>query len=82
MTPATGSGHAEAPRTPDIRVVSASATPDEIAAVTAVVTQALDELADEMGAQSGPGVSAWQRSQRQLRTPLHPGPGAWRGFSA
>ena len=66
---------------PDIRVVSA-ATPDEVAAVTAVLTQALDELADEMGAQGGPAVSAWQRSQRQLRRPLHPGPGAWRSFSA
>ena len=59
MTPPTGSG--QDARTPDIRVVSASATPDEIAAVTAVVTQALDELADEMSAQSGPGVSAQTR---------------------
>ena len=66
---------------PDIRVVSPSASPEEIAAVTAVVTQALDELADEMGAHAGPGVSAWQRSQRSLRTPLSPGPGAWRSFS-
>ena len=67
--------------TPDIRVVSPSATPDEIAAVTVVVTQALAELAEELGAETGPVVSAWQRSQRQMRTPLHPGPGAWRGFS-
>ena len=76
MTPSTGSGQA------DIRVVSRSATPEDIAAVTVVVTQALAELADELGAEAGPGVSAWQRSQRQLRTPLSPGPGAWRGFSA
>ena len=67
--------------TPDIRVLSASATDDDIAAVTVVVTQALAELADELGAEVGPGVSAWQRSQRQLRTQLSPGAGAWRSFS-
>ena len=79
MSPSTS--RPDAP-TPDIRVVSASATPEDIAAVTVVVTQALAELADELGAEAGPGVSAWQRSQRQLRTPLSPGPGAWRSFSA
>jgi hypothetical protein len=67
---------------PDIRVISPSATPEEIAAVTVVVGQALAELADELGAEAGPGVSAWQRSQRQLRAPLTPGAGAWRSFSA
>jgi hypothetical protein len=65
----------------DIRVISPSATPEEIAAVTVVVGQALAELADELGAEPGPGVSAWQRSQRSLRRPLSPGPGAWRSFS-
>lgn len=66
----------------DIRVVSPNATPEEIAAVTVVITQALDELAEELGAAAAPGVSAWQRSQRSLRRPLSPGPGAWRSFSA
>ena len=64
----------------DIRVVSPNATPEEIAAVTVVISQALAELADELDA-AAPGVSAWQRSQRSLRTPLSHGPGAWRGFS-
>ncbi|CAN5125875.1 hypothetical protein BH09ACT5_BH09ACT5_24190 [soil metagenome] len=67
---------------PQIRVVSPNATPEEVAAVTAVITQALGELADELGAQAGPRVSEWQRSQRALRAPLTPGPGAWRSFSA
>ena len=66
---------------PEIRVISAGATPEEIAAVTVVVTQALAEFAEEMGAEARPGVSAWQRSQRQLRSPLSPGAGAWRSFS-
>ncbi len=67
---------------PDIRVVSPSATPEDIAAVTVVVSQALAELADELGAEQGSGVTAWQRSQRALRRPLSPGAGAWRSFSA
>ncbi|MBX3099114.1 MAG: acyl-CoA carboxylase subunit epsilon [Salinibacterium sp.] len=67
---------------PEIRVISSSATPEDIAAVTVVVNHALAELADELGAEPGPGVSAWQRSQRALRTPMRPGPGAWRSFSA
>ena len=65
----------------DIRVISPNATPEDVAAVTVVVTQALAELADDLGAEAGPGVSAWERSQRQLRTQLSPGPGAWRSFS-
>jgi len=65
----------------DIRVVSAGATPEEVAAVTVVLTQALDELADALGAETGPAQSAWERSRKQLRAPLAPGPGAWRGFS-
>jgi hypothetical protein len=76
VTHSTGSEQA------DIRVISPDATPEDVAAVTVVVTQALAELADDLGADARPAVSAWQRSQRQLRTPLVPGPGAWRGFSA
>lgn len=79
MTGATNGPDAPAP---DIRVISASATADDIAAVTVVVTQALAELADELGAEQGPVISAWQRSQRPIRVPLTPGAGAWRSFSA
>jgi len=66
---------------PDLRIVSTGATDEEIAAVTAVLHGALQELADELSAADGPEVSAWQRSQRNLRTPLTPGPGQWRGFA-
>jgi hypothetical protein len=76
MAPSTSQGQT------DIRVTSSGATPEEIAAVTVVVEQALAELADELGAGSARGVSAWQRSQRSMRTPLSPGAGAWRSFSA
>ena len=65
----------------DIQIVGGSPTSAEIAAVTAVLQATLAELADE-ATRKEVGPTAWQRSQRQLRTPLHPGPGVWRSFSA
>jgi hypothetical protein len=65
-----------------ITVVSGTPTPDELAAVTAVISEMLDEAGDEEDRLVKPGQSAWQRSQRQLRGTLTPGYGAWRGFSA
>ncbi len=62
---------------PDLRVVSKGATAAEVAAVTAVLTAALDELAAQ-GATEEPAITAWQRSQRPMRAPIHPAPGAWR----
>lgn len=70
----------EATPAPSIKVVSTSATPLEIAAVTAVVTATLEELAASQGAEEAV-ESAWQSSRRSLRRPVHPAPGAWRGFS-
>jgi hypothetical protein len=63
----------------DVRVTSSAATDEEVAVATAVVTASLEELA---GAANPivPPVSAWSRSQRNLRSTLTPGPGAWRGF--
>ena len=73
------------PQSPDarreFRIVSRHTTDEEIAAVTAVLHGALDELAERMAARPAAGPSAWQRSQRSVRRELHPGPGAWRGFS-
>jgi hypothetical protein len=71
---------AQARPAPDIRVVSASATPEEVAAVTVVLTAALDELAEAMAVDPAATVSGWRRSQRSTRTPLGPGAGAWRTF--
>ena len=64
-----------------ITVVSGNPTPLELAALTAVISEMLDEAGDDDGL-ARPGQSAWQRSQRQLRGTLAPGYGAWRGFSA
>jgi hypothetical protein len=66
---------------PDLRIVSAGARPEEVAAVTAVLRSALDEMAAALDVEGSPKVSAWQRSQRAVRTPIAPGQGAWRSFS-
>ena len=66
----------------DIQITGGSPTAEEVAAVTAVLQASLAELAAEQELLSAAGPTAWQRSQRQLRSPLHPGQGAWRGFSA
>ncbi len=64
--------------TTEIRILGGNATTDEVAAVTAVLTAALDELAGESRRRSETGASAWQRSQRAVRQPLTHG--AWRNL--
>ena len=61
---------------PDIRIVGGNPDAEEIAALTAVLTAALDELAGEQRRAQSTGPTAWQRSQRAIRTPLVRG--AWR----
>ena len=65
----------------DIRVVRGQPTPEELAAVTAVIHGIVDELAADEATRALHVTTAWQRTQRRLRAPLSPGPGAWRGFS-
>jgi hypothetical protein len=66
--------------TPSIRIIAGNPTPEELAAVTAILAHALEEAAED---QEQPVVrrSAWDRSRAALRSPLQPGPGAWRSFS-
>jgi hypothetical protein len=65
---------------PDIRIVSGNPDDVEMAALTAVVAGVLEELAALRQAQKDMGPTAWQRSQRALRSPLHAGNGQWNGF--
>jgi Acyl-CoA carboxylase epsilon subunit len=74
---------AQAPEPVETQLTVISGSPDasDMAAVTAVLTDVLDELAAEQGRRKLSGTSAWARSQRSVRAPLHPGHGAWRSFS-
>ena len=80
----SGSGTGAAPLDPSqIRFVTRGVTPEEVAAVTAVLAAAAAEQAaavDEARPAAGP--DAWERSRRSLRQELRPGPGQWRSFSA
>ena len=72
----SGSGAA----TPELEVVAGAPTPAELAAVAAVITSMIEEIEDGQRSER-PRVSAWQRSQRSIRSALRPGAGAWRSFS-
>lgn len=65
----------------EFAIVGGSPSAVELAAVTAVLTAAVEEIDAEKPLDEAPGASAWQRSQRGVRAPLYPGKGAWRGFS-
>lgn len=63
---------------PVLRVVRGDATPEEIAAVVAVVTAANAQAAASAGEPPAPRVSAWRDPARLLHRPPPHGPGAWR----
>jgi hypothetical protein len=57
-----------------LRIVRGDATPEEIAALVAVLLS----RPGDADVPSAPARSAWADRSRQLRRPLRPGPGAWR----
>ena len=65
----------------DVEILSGSPDSTDMAAVTAVLAGVLEELAAEQGRRQLAATSAWERSQRSVREPLHPQAGAWRSFS-
>ncbi|WP_431279714.1 acyl-CoA carboxylase epsilon subunit [Leifsonia poae] len=65
-----------------IQFVTRGVTPEEIAAVTAVLTAAAaEQQAAAAEQQASEGVDGWSRTQRALREPVHPEAGSWRSFS-
>ncbi|SFB34141.1 Acyl-CoA carboxylase epsilon subunit [Amycolatopsis marina] len=60
---------------PLLRVVRGNPDDAELAAVTAVVAAA---ASGEASAPDAPRRSRWSDPAARLRTPLRPGPGAWR----
>jgi len=73
----TRSGHRDQPTgEPLLRVIRGDATPEEIAALVAVL---VTRSADTGAPRPVRSVSnAWSDRSRQLRRPLSPAPGAWR----
>jgi hypothetical protein len=65
----------------DVVVLSGNPDENELAAVDALLAGVLEELAEEQGRRQLTGPSAWERTQRSVRAPVHPGHGQWRGFS-
>jgi hypothetical protein len=61
-----------------VRIVSGAASPEELAAVAVVVGAQLQEEIARATADDGPVRNPWAVTQRNLRAPLRPGPGAWR----
>ncbi|MFC6354772.1 acyl-CoA carboxylase subunit epsilon [Luethyella okanaganae] len=63
----------------EICFVTRGVTQEEVAAVTAVLSGMLQTESD-LRSRPDRGQSAWQRSQRGVRSPIVPGHGAWRSF--
>ena len=63
---------------PALRVIRGDATPEEIAAVIAVLLSRSGAGAGAGAGAAGPRPSAWADRGRQLRRPVFPGPDAWR----
>ncbi len=69
------SGNDERPEgRPFLRVVQGNPTPEELAALVAVLMARSGEAATAPARTR----SAWSDRSRQLRHPMSPGPGAWR----
>ena len=69
--------HAADPEPIGFTITTPNLEAEEIAAVTAVLQAALANASDASSATVVP-ASGWQKSRRDLRTPIHPGPGEWR----
>ncbi|AWB95930.1 hypothetical protein DCE93_09865 [Agromyces badenianii] len=60
-----------------LRFESRTVTPDDAAAVTAVLLAALDEEASVAASVDEPRRDAWVRSGTAMRRPIDVGPGRW-----
>jgi Acyl-CoA carboxylase epsilon subunit len=76
MTGDRSTGRADPADRPVLRVVRGDATREEIAALVAVLLSRV--AAGSAVTPPRPAGSPWADRSRQLRRPLHPGPGAWR----
>ena len=75
MAESTDQTDTAAPDRPPLRLVRGDATPEEVAALLAVLSAA---SGDGAAAPAPRPTSAWSSPARAVRRPLAPGPGAWR----
>lgn len=66
--------------TGDIEVISGNPTPEELAAVVAVLEGMTQELEGTRARAAARAASAWRLSQRPIRTPIVPKVTRWRSF--
>ncbi|MEZ0113751.1 hypothetical protein ABH920_007785 [Catenulispora sp. EB89] len=65
---------------PEVKVLHGNPTAEEVAVVVAVVAAAVAGAASR-SSNDGSGArprSGWMARERNVRAPLHPGPGGWR----
>lgn len=62
-----------------LRVISGAPTAEELATVIAVLQAVHAEEAASVTGYERPLKSTWAKNQAQLRHPITPGPGQWRG---
>lgn len=62
-----------------IQVVAGAPTPEELAMVIAVLEAAHAEEEVSAAGYERPLKSSWSRNVAQMRHPILPGPGQWRG---
>jgi hypothetical protein len=73
----SGPERAGALTAPDRWRVKGEPTPEELAAVVAVLASRGSAEAEP----ERPAPSRWSDRRRLVRQPLHPGPGAWRAYA-
>ena len=62
-----------------LQVVAGAPTPEELATVIAVLEAAHAEEVTSSSGYERPLESTWSRNVAQMRHPIVPGPGQWRG---
>ena len=68
---------ADAPIADQLRILTPGLTPEEIAAVTAVVALTIEELADEQTPVPDPAPARWRRGLGAMRGDLSTARGSW-----
>jgi hypothetical protein len=75
--PAEPASPVEPVETPFLRIVKGDPTPEEVAALVAVVSSLAAASAQQFSQERQPRPE-WSARHRLVRRPLHHGPGAWR----